>query len=61
MTGMALAIERRQWQLVSLYLLLGVSEAASLLPRESLDELLDLLSAAPPPPRRPAPEDGRGR
>ncbi len=43
MTAMAVAIERRQWTLVSLYLLLGVSRAAEKLPRESLEALLALL------------------
>jgi len=43
MTGLATAIERRDWSLVALYLLLGVSEAAQALPPESLAALLDLL------------------
>ena len=43
MTPLAVAIETQEWPLVSLYLLLGVSEAASKLPPESLTELLDLL------------------
>jgi hypothetical protein len=43
MTGLAVAVERREWRVVSLYLLLGVAEAASQLPAESLAELLDLL------------------
>ncbi|HEY7269688.1 MAG TPA: hypothetical protein VH951_07665 [Dehalococcoidia bacterium] len=49
MTPMALAIERRQWDLVALYLLLGVQRAAALLPPETLTELLDLLSEYGPP------------
>ena len=40
---LAQAIERRQWNLVSFMLLLGVSEVASRLPPESLAALLDLL------------------
>ena len=44
MTALAIAIERRQWQLASLYLLLGVSEAARLVPPESLAALLDILA-----------------
>ncbi len=44
MTAFAVAVERKQWQLVSLYLLLGVSEAASKLPPESLTALIDLLA-----------------
>jgi hypothetical protein len=43
MTSLAVAIEKRDWRLVSLYLLLGVSEAASHLPPETLTELVDLL------------------
>lgn len=43
MTAFAVAVERRQWSLVSLYLLLGVTEAAQKLPPESLTALLDLL------------------
>jgi hypothetical protein len=43
MTSLALAVEKREWRLVSLYLLLGVSEAASRLPPETLSELVDLL------------------
>jgi hypothetical protein len=48
MTSVAVAIEKRQWQLLSLYLLLGVSEAASRLPPESLSELVDLLAGEQP-------------
>jgi hypothetical protein len=44
MTAFAVAVERRQWPLVSMYLLLGVSEAAQKLPPESLVALIDLLS-----------------
>jgi hypothetical protein len=43
MTGLGVAVERGDWQTVALYLLLGVAEAASRLPPESLAELLDLL------------------
>jgi hypothetical protein len=42
-TPLAIAVERRDWQSVALYLLLGVSDAAAALPVESLAELLDLL------------------
>jgi hypothetical protein len=48
MTPLAIAIERRQWDVVALRLLLGVSEAAHKLPPETFDELLDLLGAASP-------------
>jgi hypothetical protein len=43
MTPLEVAIEKRQWHLVSLYLLLGVHEAALHLPPETLSELVDLL------------------
>jgi hypothetical protein len=42
-TAFEIAVERRQWQVVALYLLLGISEAASKLPPESLTALIDLL------------------
>ena len=41
---LAQAIEHKQWPLVSLMLLLGVSEVAAKLPPESLAALLDLVS-----------------
>ncbi len=44
MTPLAIAVERRQWRSVALYLLLGVSNAAAVLPPQSLAELLDLMS-----------------
>lgn len=44
MKGLQRAIERERWDLVWLYLMVGVAEAASKLPRESLDELLALLA-----------------
>jgi len=43
-TALAVAVERRDWNSVALYLLLGVTEAAALLPPESFSALLDLLS-----------------
>ena len=43
-TGFAVAVERRQWSVVALYLLLGVSEAAQKLPPQTLIALVDLLS-----------------
>lgn len=43
MTSFEAAVEKREWRLVSLYLLLGVHEAALLLPPETLSELIDLL------------------
>jgi len=46
---MAVAVERRDWHSVALYLLLGVADAASSLPEESLAALLDLLGGAEEP------------
>ena len=43
MTPFEQAVEQREWRLVSLYLLLGVHEAALRLPPETLSELVDLL------------------
>ena len=48
MTALALAIERRQWPLVSLYLLTGVADAAQKLPPGSLAALLELLAPLEP-------------
>ncbi len=45
MNGLERAIERERWDLVWLYLALGLAEAASKLPPESLDELIGLLAA----------------
>jgi hypothetical protein len=42
-TILALAIQQGEWSFVALCLLLGVSEAASRLPPDSLDALLELL------------------
>jgi hypothetical protein len=44
MSGLALALERRQWETVALYLLAGVAAATEKLPPDSLNGLLDLLS-----------------
>jgi hypothetical protein len=49
MTPFAVAVERRQWQLVSLYLLLAISETAAKLPPESLTALIDLLGGEDTP------------
>ncbi len=56
MTSLAIAIERKQWQVVAYRLLLGVSDAAHKLPPESLVALIDLLS-----PEGEAKEDWRDR
>ena len=57
MSAFAVAVERKQWSLVSLYLLLGVTEAARRLPPESLSALLDLLEAGEADGRRSAQRD----
>lgn len=44
MPDLAVAIEQQQWELVALYVLLGVTEAASRLPPEAIDDLLEILS-----------------
>jgi hypothetical protein len=45
-TPLAVAVERREWRSAALYLLLGVADAASALPPESLAALLDLLGGS---------------
>jgi len=57
MTAIGVAIERQDWRLVSLYLLLGVSEAAAKLPAESLVALLGILGGEGGPTK----EERRGR
>ena len=49
---LALALERREWSLAALCLLLGVADAASHLPPEPLESLLELLEVAPGGGRR---------
>lgn len=49
MTGLAVAVERQEWRLVALYLLLGVSRAAAKLPPETVNQLLELLGGDEPP------------
>lgn len=43
MAVLAVALQRRQWELAALYILLGVVSAAALLPPESVEELLAVL------------------
>jgi len=45
MSALALAIERKEWELAALYLLLGVSRAAAKLPPDAVHGLLAVLSA----------------
>lgn len=44
MTRFERAIQQKQWEVVCLYLMLGITEAAAALPPESLSALLDLLA-----------------
>jgi hypothetical protein len=41
------AIERRDWSLAAICLLLGVADAASRLPPDALESLLELLDGLP--------------
>ena len=61
MTPFAVAVEQRRWRLVSLYLLLGVSETASRLPPETLSELVDLLGGEAERQHADGREPRRGR
>jgi hypothetical protein len=47
MSPLAMVVERRAWTLVALYLLLGVAEAASRLPPEAVEGLLEALEGSP--------------
>ncbi len=44
MSTLAVAIDRREWELAALCLLLGVTEAAAALPPEAVDGLLEVLA-----------------
>ena len=44
---LALALERRVWSLAALCLLLGVADAATRLPSETLENLMELLERSP--------------
>ena len=54
MQTLAVAIERKQWELVALCLLLGLTEAAAKLPPEAIEGLLEVLAAEDRPSRRKA-------
>ncbi len=45
--ALALALDRKEWTLAALYLLLGVAEAASRLPPDTFESLLELLEGMP--------------
>lgn len=44
MSTLAVAIERKQWELASLFLLVGVMEAAAALPPDAVEGLLEVLA-----------------
>jgi hypothetical protein len=50
-SALAVAVERKNWSLAALCLLLGVSETARTLPPETLERLLDLLETTDGPHR----------
>ena len=58
-----MAIERQQWELAALCLLLGVSRAAAALPPDAVEGLIEVLDAGPERRRRTRRERGvaRGR
>jgi hypothetical protein len=58
---LAQAIEREDWEVAALCLLLGAVEAANKLPRETLDALLDELGLELEPPVRARHGGRRGR
>jgi len=45
MSALATAIAAKQWELAALYLLLGLLQAFSRLPADSIEGLLDVLEA----------------
>lgn len=59
-SALAIGIERRDWTLVALCLLLGVADVAAALPPETLERLLDLLEPEGPSPSGRGMTEGRG-
>jgi len=51
-SALVVALERREWSLAALCLLLGVADAAAALTPETLEHLLELLEGAPRGRRR---------
>ncbi|MCJ7490567.1 MAG: hypothetical protein MUP15_00135 [Dehalococcoidia bacterium] len=47
MSRLAIAVERQEWTVVALYLLLGVAEVAAKLPPDAVTGLLELLEGPP--------------
>jgi len=58
---LAVAIERKQWELVSLCLLVGVVEAAAALPPDAVEGLLEVLAGLEGEDARPRRGARRGR
>jgi|GEM_PF-2489183 len=47
MTALAIAIEKNEWELAALYLLLGVVQVAAALSPEAVHDLIEILDAEP--------------
>ena len=64
MSTLTIAIERQQWELAALCLLLGVPRAAAALPPDAVEGLLEVLETAPQrraaQPGSPPVRKGRG-
>ena len=61
MSTLAVAIERKQWNLAALLLLLGVAEAAEALPPDAVEGLLEVLAGLEAEGDRPRGGARRGR
>jgi hypothetical protein len=58
---LALAIERAEWEVAALYLLLGVTRAARALPPEAVEAMIELLAGDAERPRRRGHHERRER
>ena len=47
MSRIAIAVERREWNVVALYLLLGLAEVTAKLPPDAVTGLLEVLEGPP--------------
>ena len=61
MATLAIAIERQQWELAALCLLLGVARVAAALPPDAVEGLLEVLDAGPERRATPVREERAGR
>ena len=64
MGGLTKAIEREDWEVVAMYLILGTLKAIETLPPESVEAMMELLASAPNAPHpayRPSKAAPRGR